>query len=127
MSAHYLLQLRRRLAEVEANLEHFRNERDDGYVGWEEEREALLDTISEYSERSRGGILRFSAAVERLPMRDSAARRWLRSNALVGDLDGREIVCWPDVLDALRVREAPKPKRRRQSKPTTTLPRVSLD
>ena len=70
----------------------------------------------------RSEVMRLNRAVARLPMRDSAARRWLRREELVVDLDGRECVIWTDVLERLRRRPG-MPRRPRRA----PLPRISLD
>ena len=87
----------------------------------------MLDRIDQVVAEFGGGILRFSTAVKLLPIRDADARRWLRRENLVGDLDGREVVIRDDMTDRLRERETRKRPRRNARKPTTSLPRVSLD
>ena len=58
-------------------------------------------------------ILPIAQAVALMPMSDHDARRWLRGRGLVLDLDGRSVVVWADVLDALRGRERdPQPSPR---------------
>ena len=90
---------------------------------------ARLDALA----TSQRDVIRVSDAIERLPMRDADARRWLRARGLVGDLDGRDVVCWPDVVEALRVgppkpRDAPKPRRKKPNtkKPAPSLPSAGL-
>ena len=87
----------------------------------------VLDRIERAVMEFRGGIFRFSTAVKLLPIRDAAARRWLRREKLVRDLEGREVVVWDEVVDRLSEREIPRRARRRGRKPKTPLPRVSLD
>lgn len=67
---------------------------------------------------SSAEILTFREAVNRLPMRNAVARRWLRDSRLVSTVEGRELVIWSDVVEALRavrqdVTPAPAPKPRR--------------
>lgn len=59
-------------------------------------------------------LLPLADAAALLPMGDGAARRWLRERGLVRDLDGRAVVRWLDVLDALDpgALTAPSPARR---------------
>jgi hypothetical protein len=52
-------------------------------------------------------VLSLSTAARLLPVRDADARMWLRARGLVRHLEGREVVIWGDVLDAL---EDPKGK-----------------
>jgi hypothetical protein len=52
-------------------------------------------------------------------MGDGAARRWLRARGLVRDLDGRAVVRWLDVLDALdpgALTAAPPARRHRRTR-----------
>ncbi len=84
----------------------------------------LLDAVRELLEQlradPRGQIISFSEAVRRVPLRDSKARRWLRREGLVSEIEGREVVCWDAVLEHLRPpgldRAPPKPTKK---KPTT--------
>jgi hypothetical protein len=46
-------------------------------------------------------VLSEAQAVALLPMNDREARRWLRHNGLVHDLDGRRVVVWGAVLAAI--------------------------
>jgi hypothetical protein len=43
-------------------------------------------------------------AAELLPWGDSSALQWLQSRGLVHVVDGRRVVIWGDVLDAIRGR-----------------------
>lgn len=47
-------------------------------------------------------VLGLTAAADELPMGHGAAVKWLREHELVHDLDGRQVVIWGDVLEALR-------------------------
>ena len=89
--------------------------------------DVLAEKLDRVLEAQRD-VLRFSDAVARLPMRDSAARVWLRREGLVGDLDGREIVVWPEVVERLRQRSERRVRNRRSAqRATTSLPRASMD
>ena len=68
-------------------------------------------------------VLPLRQAAELLPIKDSSAREWLRSEGLVRDLRGREIVIWGDVVAALGPDDTPPPPRKR-GKP---LPRARLE
>ena len=48
-----------------------------------------------------GAILSVSRAAQLLPIQDTRGRQWLRERGLVRDLDGRPVVLWRDVLEAL--------------------------
>lgn len=50
-----------------------------------------------------GAIVTLSEACALLPVSDREARHWLRGRRLVRDLQGRSVVRWLDVLDALDV------------------------
>ena len=69
-----------------------------------------------------GAVLTVNEAAHLLPLADAKARAWLRREGLVVSLDEREVVCWADVLDALRTDRGPDdpPPRKRR------LPRVPL-
>jgi hypothetical protein len=69
-----------------------------------------------------GAILTVSKAADLLPVTDAAARAWLRREGLIVTLDDKPVVCWADVLAALRAGknpDDPPPGKRR-------LPRVTL-
>lgn len=70
---------------------------------------------------SAGAVLTEAEAVALLPVRDSDARAWLRSQGLVRQLAGRPVVRWADVLDALAGDRRPEPR-----PPAPALPRVRL-
>ena len=76
-------------------------------------------------------VLSLEEAAEYVPISDAAAKAWLIDHGLVLDLDGRRVVIWGDVLDALRRREqaepqsaSPAPRRKRRG--STALPREDL-
>jgi len=114
-------QLRREMLDTPSN--------DPDCAGLCARLEAELTAVqSALRDRPSNGVLRVSEAVMRLPMRDSDARAWLRREGLVGDLDGREVVVWSDVLDRLRVappKERPE-RPRKARKPKTQRPAPSL-
>ena len=60
-------------------------------------------------------------AAELLPIGDQEARRWLRERGLVRYLEGRPVVRWRDVLDALAEPELPP------RSPTLPLARTKLN
>lgn len=63
-------------------------------------------------------VLPEAQAVALLPMNDREARRWLRHNGLVHDLEGRRVVVWGEVLAAIKkddIEPSPMP-------PTTSTP-----
>lgn len=69
-----------------------------------------------------GAVLTVNEAAHLLPVADAAARAWLRREGLIVTLETKELVCWADVLAALRADNHPTetpPKKRR-------LPRVTL-
>ena len=68
-------------------------------------------------------ILSLSAAAELLPIREADARRWLRARGLVRQMDGRDVVLWRDVTEAIRAGDppAPAPRGRRRDR-CITLP-----
>ncbi len=53
-------------------------------------------------------ILTVNTASQQLPVRNSEARKWLRSRGLVRNLDGREVVVWGEVVALIL--EMPKPE-----------------
>lgn len=68
-------------------------------------------------------VYSLTKAASLLPISDSIAREWLRKEGLVVNLEGKEVVCWADVKDALHAGRGPEEKsstRRRR------LPRVPL-
>ena len=69
-----------------------------------------------------GAILSVTEAAGLLPLADTAARAWLRREGLIVTLEEKPVVCWADVLAALRVGKNPddQPPRKRR------LPRVTL-
>ena len=116
---HELREQRNRLA---ARLLH----RGDEPAGGKESRK--LSRSEKRLAMGRGALLPLPQAAALLPLKDSEGRGWLRDRGLVLDLDGREVVEWGQVLDALTESpddDAPTPVRR----PSTTrqpLPRVPL-
>ncbi len=54
-----------------------------------------------------GAVLTVNEAAALLPVSDPAARLWLRQRDLIRSLDGRPVVVWADVLDALRAGAEP--------------------
>lgn len=50
---------------------------------------------------SADALLTVSQAARLLPMHDAEARAWLRREGLIRSWEGREVVRWGDVLDAL--------------------------
>jgi len=68
-------------------------------------------------------LFSLNRAAQLLPWSDSRARKWLMDRGLVRHIDGRPVVRWRDVLEALddgtRVVVNPAPKR-------APLPRVKL-
>jgi len=71
-------------------------------------------------------ILSLQHAIELLPLRDGEARGWLEEKGLIRLLRGRPVVCWGEVLIALRAHEATREPERSPS-PQPPLPRVHLD
>ena len=71
-----------------------------------------------------GAVLTVSEASALLPVADCDARAWLRRLGLVRYLEGRQVVCWQDVIDALRRGESPE---RQGTEKRFPFPRVSLD
>jgi hypothetical protein len=51
-------------------------------------------------------VLPEAQAIALLPMNDGEARRWLRYNDLVHDLEGRRVVVWGEVLEAITKSDA---------------------
>ncbi len=58
------------------------------------------------------GVFALSKAAKLLPLRDSDARGWLRQKGLVLNLEGREVVVWGDVVEALRAHDITPPTSR---------------
>ena len=77
-----------------------------------------LDAIAEEVASKPGGIMTETAAARALPLRDSAAFKWLRTEGLVADIDGRAVVVWEDVVDRLRAQTARRAERRRGTNKT---------
>ncbi len=69
-----------------------------------------------------GAILTVNEAAHLLPVADAAARAWLRREGLIVTLEEKPVVCWADVLDALRAGKHPDDPHPRKRK----LPRVEL-
>lgn len=76
-------------------------------------------------------VLSVRQAADLLPWDDASARRWLRAQGLVRTVDGREVVIWARVLDAIDaagderpVEPPPPPRRRRKASP---LPRIRVE
>ncbi len=59
-------------------------------------------------------VLSVTEAARLLPGRESECRKWLRTEGLVRFVMGRPVVIWGDVVEALRLSEKPK----RKKKPT---------
>jgi hypothetical protein len=66
-------------------------------------------------------IISPTVAASWLPLSDSDARRWLRENSLIRDLDGRAVVVWGEVVACVSKCDPAAPRI-----PTHPLPRVSL-
>lgn len=54
-------------------------------------------------------VFSLTDAAELLPIRETDARRWLRSRGLVRQLEGRDVVTWRKVLDAIEAGDEPAP------------------
>lgn len=74
-----------------------------------------------------GAVLTVAEAAALLPIADAAARRWLRAEGLVSQLEGRAVVVWAAVLSALRAGAEPTATQARGSPRGAALPRVRLD
>lgn len=48
------------------------------------------------------GVYPLREAARHVGMRESVARNWMRKAGLARTVEGREVVIWGDVLDALR-------------------------
>jgi hypothetical protein len=62
---------------------------------------------------TRDEVISVNRTVRHLPWRDAHVRRWLRDSGLIYTVDGREVVVWGDVLDAIRRQRDPKPSKAR--------------
>ena len=69
-----------------------------------------------------GAVLTVNEAAHLLPVADAVARAWLRREGLIATLEEKPVVCWADVLDALRPGKHPDDPPLRKRK----LPRVEL-
>ena len=49
-----------------------------------------------------GAVYSVTTAASLLPVSDQEARAWLQEQDLIRELNGRRVVVWADVLDALR-------------------------
>ncbi len=73
-----------------------------------------------------GAIYSVKTAAALLPIGDTDARRWLHQNGLVRQMEGRPVVCWAGVVEALRAQhnEVQKPE---QGRRLVALRRARLD
>lgn len=60
-----------------------------------------MDSTHERLNLGRAAVLPISRAASLLPMRNADARSAIRRAAIVRWLEGREVVVWGDVIDAL--------------------------
>ena len=83
-------------------------------------------------ETGLGAVYPLAEAVALLPMSDADARRWLREQGLVANIDGRDVVAWHRVTEALYDDDGepqaptPPPARRKRGRAAKPLPRVRL-
>jgi hypothetical protein len=71
-------------------------------------------------------VLPEAQAVALLPMNDREARRWLRHNGLVHDLEGRRVVVWGEVL-AVITKDDIEPSPTPPTTPSPVLRRATLE
>jgi hypothetical protein len=69
---------------------------------------------------TRDEVISVNRTVRHLPWRDAHVRRWLRASGLIYTVDGREVVVWGDVLDAIRRQRDPQPSKARVRREKTT-------
>jgi len=60
-------------------------------------------------------VVSVTEAARLLPGREADCRKWLRTEGLVRFVMGRPVVVWGDVLEALRLSN--KPKRKKKANP----------